>query len=74
MAYDDNRAVVIGQKFGQKVERFHVQVVRGLVEHQNVARVTEQAGEQQAVAFAAAEGADGPAGTFRRKQEVLQIT
>ena len=73
MADQEHGAGVIGQQVFQQIECVDVQVVGGLVQHQHIAGFGEQARQQQTVALATAEGANGRIGTGRREQEVLQI-
>ncbi|MOA59146.1 hypothetical protein D3C78_1836930 [compost metagenome] len=53
VADKQHRAGVFLQQFFQKLQRFDVEVVGGFVQHQHVCRAGEQAGQQQARAFAA---------------------
>ncbi len=53
VAYDEQRAVVLGQSVLERFERLDVKVVRRLVEHEEIRRPREQLGENHAVAFAA---------------------
>ena len=53
VAYDEQRAVVLGQPVLERFERLDVKVVRRLVEHEQVGRPREQLREDHAVAFAA---------------------
>ena len=73
MADQEDGARVLGQQVFEQVERVDVEVVGGLVEHQHVAGLGEQARQQQAVALATAERAHGRVGARRREQEVLQV-
>ena len=53
MAYDEQRAVVLGESVLERFECLDVEVVRRLVEHEEIGRPREQLGEDHAVAFAA---------------------
>src|SRR3546814_15723571 len=66
-------ALVVGEQFFQQLECFHVEVVGRFVHHQQVGRLREQLGQQQAVAFAAGQAGDRRARAFGREQEILQV-
>ena len=55
VADQDQGAVVVGQHLFQQVQRLHVEVVGGLVEHQQVGGAGQRPGQQQPVALAAGE-------------------
>ena len=73
MADQQQRARVGLQHALQQVDGFQVQVVGGLVQHQQVGRAGKQARQQQAVALTARQGAHRRVGAVGREQEVLQI-
>lgn len=73
VAHKQQRARVFLQRLLEQFERFHVEVVRRLIEHEQVRGLREQAREQQPVALAAREHAHRGAGASGREQEVLQI-
>ena len=73
MADQQQRAGVIGEQFLEQFERFDVEVVGRLVHHQQVGRLREQPGQQQAVAFAAGQPRDRRARAFGGEQEILQV-
>ncbi|KAF5029748.1 hypothetical protein DSECCO2_645370 [anaerobic digester metagenome] len=73
MAHQQHGALVFGQQFLQQVQRFHVQVVGGFVQHQQVGGPGEQLGQQQAVALAAGQYLGGQAQPVRLEQEVAQV-
>ena len=58
MADDEDGAVIIGDHLLQQVERFEVEIVGRLVEHEQVRAPGEFAREQQPRALAARKGAD----------------
>jgi len=53
MAYRQNRARIIADGFFQKIQRFQIQIVGGLVQHQKIRRHREQLGQKQARPLAA---------------------
>ena len=55
MADENDRAGVGRKRLFEHLQRVDVEVVRRLVEHEEIGGQGEQAGEQQAVAFAAGE-------------------
>src|SRR5690606_21120413 len=73
VAHDDQRAAVLDQAVFQHLQRFHVEVVRGLVQHQQVRRLREQPREDHAIAFAAGEGTHFRHGTLGGEQEAAQV-
>ncbi len=66
-------ALVVGEQFFQQFERLDVEVVGRFVHHQQVGRLREQFGQQQAVALAAGQAGDRGARAFGREQEILQV-
>ncbi|MNT03672.1 hypothetical protein D3C72_1382190 [compost metagenome] len=62
MADQEHGAVVLLDQFFQQLQGVDVEVVGRFVQHQHVGRAREQARQQQAVAFAAAERAHGGVG------------
>src|SRR3546814_15207066 len=58
VADQDDGAVVVGQLLLQQVEGLDVEVVGRLVEDQQVVRLREQLGQQQAVSLATRPGRD----------------
>ena len=73
MADDQHRAVIIGNHFLQQIERFEIEVVSRLVEHQQVGGSRELARQQQPRPLAARQRADRRVGDRRIEQEFLQI-
>ena len=74
VADQKQRAVVVGEQFFEQFQRFGIQVVGWLVEHQNVGGTGEQAGEQQTVALAAGKRAYRRTRTRGREEKIAQIT
>ncbi len=73
VAHEQQSTVEFGDALLQQVERVHVEVVGGLVHHEEVRRLREQPGEQQPVAFPAGQRADGRVQLVRPEQELPQI-
>jgi len=73
VADQEQRARVILQSGFQQLERFDVEVVGGLVEHQDVGGAREEAREEQAVPLAAGEHRHLGVGAARREEEVAEI-
>ena len=73
VAHEQQRAGVGLQRGFEEVERFDVEIVRRLVQHEEVRGPREEPGEQQAIALAARQRPDGRVGPLRRKQEVPEI-
>ena len=74
MTDEQERAVVFEQKVFEDFEGFNIEVVGGLVEDEQVGGLGEETREEQPVALAAREGADGRAGTFTREKKIFEIT
>ena len=73
MADDQHRAVIIGNHFLQQVERFQIQVVGRLVQHQQVGFARKFAREQQARTLPARQRAHLRLGKAWIEQKVLEI-
>ena len=73
MADQQHGAVVVVQHLLQQVERFHVKVVGGLVQHQQVAFARQKQRQQQARLFAARQRPHRRARLGLVKQEILEI-
>jgi len=73
VADQEQCARVILQSGFQQLERFDVEVVGGLVEHQDVGGAREEAREEQAVPLAAGEHRDFRVGAPRREEEVAEV-
>src|SRR5690606_22096002 len=58
VAHQQQRARVVGQQVLEQLQRLHVEVVGGLVHHQQVRGPREQLGQQQAVALPARQARD----------------
>ncbi len=69
----EQRARVRHEQVLEQVQRLEVEVVRGLVEHEHVARSRQHARQLQAIALAARELGDGPADLLVGEQEVAQV-
>src|SRR5690606_33389003 len=67
------RAGEAKQHLFEQFERLHVQAVGGFIKYQQVGRLTEELGEQQACPFTARERLYRRPGALRAEQEVPQI-
>ena len=59
MADDDGAAGEVFQRLFQRADDVHIQIVRRLVEQDDVRAALEHAGQVDAIALAAGEDADG---------------
>ena len=66
-------AVVLRQQSFQQFQGFRVEIVRRLVEDQEIGRLREQPRQQQAVALAAGQGLDRRPDALLREQEIRQV-
>ena len=73
VADQDDGAGVVGQHLLQHVERLQIEIVGRLVQHQQVGRLGERAGQHQAAALAARQRAQRRARLQRREQEILHV-
>jgi len=73
VADDQQRARPFRQLCLQQLERLEVEVVGGLVEHQDIGRPREQPGQQQPVALAARQRLHGRTRPLWREQEVFEV-
>ncbi len=73
MADQQDGPLEVEQQLFQQFQGLGIQVVGGLIEHQQVGRAGEQLGQQQPVALAPGQGADRLAGALRAEKEVLEI-
>ena len=73
MAHDEHGAGEVHEPFLQHLERLGVEVVGGLVEHDQVGRLGEEPGQEHAVPLATGEKLHRRAGAVGREQEVLQV-
>ncbi len=73
MADQDQGPLIVGQQLFQEVQRVHVQVVCGLVQHQQVGRLGQGAGQEQAVALPARKAFHRLAQLALVEQEVLCV-
>ncbi|MNY62997.1 hypothetical protein D3C86_1999000 [compost metagenome] len=73
MADHQHGALERQQDLFEQLEGFHVEVVGRLVQHQQVGRLAEQLGQQQARTLAARQRLDRRAGALRAEQEVAQV-
>ena len=71
MTDDDQCARVFEHAVLEQVQRLHVQIIRRLVEYQEIEGAREQAREQQPVPLATGQCANRRPRTIGRKQEVL---
>ncbi len=53
VADNQDGAVIFGDHFLQQVQRFHVEIVRRLVQNEEIMRLGEQLGQQQPVLLTA---------------------
>ena len=70
---EDQRPVVLVQRRDEGLDRLDVEVVRRLVEDEDVGAEDREAGEDEARALAAGEGADGLVGVVAREEDVAQV-
>ena len=61
------------QQFLEQLERFGIQIIGRLVEHQHIGRLQKQTGEQQAVAFASGEQPRRHAHAVGAEEEITQV-
>ena len=73
MAHDDERSTEFEQQLLEQIECLDVEIVRRLVEHEQVEGPREQAREKQAISFAARQRAHRRSGALWRKKKILQI-
>ena len=69
----EQRAGELEQQLLEQVERLDVEIVRRLVEHEQVERPREQPREQQPIALAARQRAHRRARAIGREEKVLQV-
>jgi hypothetical protein len=73
VTHQQNGAFVIGERLLQQVERVHVEIVGRLVEHEQVARLREQLGEQETRALAARQRLHRPVRLPLLEQKIPEI-
>src|SRR5690606_29003355 len=73
VAHQQDGTGELQQDFLQQLQCFHVQIVGGLIEHDEVRRFAEEFGQDQTVLFTPGEGFDRLSRARRREQEILQI-
>ena len=73
VADEDDGAGIGAEHFLQHVQRFQIEVVGGLVQHQQVGGLGERARQHQAAALAAGQRAERRARLLRREQEILHV-
>ena len=73
VADDDQRAGIIREHFFEQVERFEVEIIRRLVENEQIRRLRQRARQQQTAAFAARKLADRRSRLFGLEQEIFHI-
>ena len=73
MAHQQHGAGKFHKAFFEKLQRFDVQIVGGLIEHEQVHRPAEQRGEHGPVLLAAGQRAQRHAQALWRKQKIAQI-
>ena len=69
---EDGAGVVLERRF-QELERLDVEVVGGLIEHEDVGGAREEPREEQAVALAAGEHRHSCVRAARREEEVAEV-
>src|SRR3970282_2133399 len=70
---DDQRPAVVGKAPLEGFEGLDVEVVRGLVEDEEIGRAREELGENHAVALPAGEGRNGSSRALGAEEKVGQI-
>ena len=73
VAHDEQRAFVLGEPVLERFERLDVEIVRRLVEHEQVGGLREQLGEDHAIALAARQRRDRRQRALGGEQEVREI-
>ena len=73
MADDNDGACIIGEHFLQQVERFKVEIIGRLVQHQEIRRQRQRAGQGQPPALAARQPLHWSARLLGAKQKILHI-
>ena len=73
MAHHKNRSGKLHEPLLEEFERFGVEVVRRLVQHDHVGRLREELGQQHPVPLAARQESHLGAGPLRRKEKILQV-
>ena len=73
VADDEQRPRELEQQLLEQIERLDVEIVRRLVEHEQVERAREQPREQQAVSLAARQRAHRRARAIGREEKILEI-
>jgi hypothetical protein len=73
MADEEDGTREAGYQFLQQIERFHVEIVGRLIEHQKIGRACENPGEHEPRSLTAGKLADGRAQLLRLEQKVLHI-
>ena len=73
MRHEQHGAGIVVDHLFQEIERFEIEIVGRLVEHQQVRRLCQRAREREAAALAAGERADRRAGLLRREQKIPHV-
>ena len=73
MAHQHDRPLERHESLFQQLQRFGIEIVRRLVEDDDVRRLRKQLRQQHAVSLAAGQKLHRRAGSFGAKQKVLQI-
>ena len=73
MAHDEDDAFIFAETVLQHVERLEVEIIRRLVEDEDVGRLGEGTRQHQSAALAARKRVKRRARLLGREQEVLQI-
>ena len=74
MGNEEQGLIPADQQFLKQLERFGIQIIGRLIEHQHVGRLQKEAGEQQAVAFATGEQPRRHAHAVGAEEEITQVT
>ena len=45
MAHDNQRALIIGEHLFEKIKRFEIKIIGGLIKHQEIGRISKCQGE-----------------------------
>ena len=71
--HQQHRAGIVVDHLFQQIERFEIEIVGRLVEHQQVRRFGQRARQREPAALAAGQRRDRRSGLLRREQEILHV-